>query len=200
MTTPETSDREVLAKTARSMGEQLVAEVPVYKETVEIEVTGGSGGNIPMRVRVVGVDQGRRGDSGDLHSLRPIDPVAECMLREYALQSSLGGIFDKLAPIVLLTANLRGALALNMQIQEFRREHLEAVRVALDALGVDLWATQGKNPMTRCERRLVEQIVLGTLKNIVGNMIADYDHNFELECEWSFVVVVFVLFFFFFFG
>ena len=51
-------------------------------------------------------------------------------LSRFALQSSLGGIFDKLAPIILLTANLRGALALNMQVQDYRREHLEAVCVS----------------------------------------------------------------------
>ena len=46
-------------------------------------MTGGSGGQTPTRVQVVGVDQGRRGDAGDMHSLRPIDAISECMLREY---------------------------------------------------------------------------------------------------------------------
>ena len=59
------------------------AEILKYNESVKIEVTGGSGGQTPTRVQVVGVDQGRRGDAGDMHSLRPIDPISECMLREY---------------------------------------------------------------------------------------------------------------------
>ena len=60
------------------------------------------------------------GDSGGMHSLLPLSPVLECMCREYAYQSSLGGIFDKLVPLVILTSNLRGCLSVQMQIQDHR--------------------------------------------------------------------------------
>ena len=35
----------------------------------------------------------------------------------------------------------------------------------------------------------MDQIVLGTLKNIVGNTIGDYDNHFELECETAVVLL-----------
>jgi hypothetical protein len=84
------------------------------------------------------------------------------MCREYAYQSSLGGIFDKLVPLVILTSNLRGCLSVQMQIQDHRHLHLEAIRVGVDALGVDQVQAGGKNPLTVVEQRLLDRIVLGT--------------------------------------
>ena len=114
-----------------------------------------------------------------------------------------------------------------MQVQEYRALHLNAIRESLDSLGLDQVNSGGKNPLTKCETRLMNQIVMGkmgkiggggwvwgrvvcslllcscflfffvvvvvvvvvffarccagTLKNIVGSTISDYDNHFELD-------------------
>jgi hypothetical protein len=94
MTTPETSNPSVLAKNGRTIGHQWTSSNNfLYTESVTVEVDDSSSGNSDhgqSNIKVVGVDEGRLGDGGDYHSLKPIDSISERMCREYSYQSSLG--------------------------------------------------------------------------------------------------------------
>ena len=41
--------------------------------------------------------------------------------------------------------------------------------------------TKANNPQTKIERRLMDEMVLGTLKSIIENAISDYDMCFPVD-------------------
>ena len=41
--------------------------------------------------------------------------------------------------------------------------------------------TKANNPQTKIERRLMDEMVLGTLKSIIENAISDYDMYFPVD-------------------
>ena len=202
MTTPETSDPTGLAGNVEKIGEAF----GVYTHNREASVNTSSHLRYFESIKVnkekgivEGVDTGRMPDGGDFHSLCGLDEISRQISREFAYQIGICGVFDKLAPLVILTANLRGALSLSMQIQDYRREHLFAVKEALYDLGMDQVTSRAASqqrkkkkkgredkakdllPLTLVESDIMQRIVLGTLTSIISDVLSHYDKHFEVD-------------------